>query len=52
MLNSAVDVSVIVASDNQLTSAAKIIVVVGALATWTSTLNTFVLFIPCSPWWF
>jgi hypothetical protein len=49
MLNYAVDVSVIVASDNQPTSTAKIVEVVGALATWTSTFNTFALFIPCSP---
>jgi hypothetical protein len=49
MLNSTVDVSVVVASDNQLTSAAKIVGVVAALATWTSTFNTFALFIPWSP---
>jgi hypothetical protein len=49
MLNSAVDVSVVVASDNQPTSAAKIVGVVGALATWTNTFNTFVLFVPFSP---
>jgi hypothetical protein len=48
MLNSAINVSVVVASNNQPTSAAKIVGFVGALATWTSTFNTFALFILCS----
>jgi hypothetical protein len=47
MLNSAIKIPVVVASNNQPTSTAKI-VGVGALATWTSTFNIFALFILCS----